>query len=502
MKKTSLPFRLREQEMKYAKQYIKSNARLLLVVLICLILLVSGMLLPEMVLNFGFSLLNMGYYTSNLNLFMLCVCILAFLLPFYQFRFIMKRSSSDLYLSLPIKRERLFYLQYLIGAFLLFGISFIVGIFNLFSYSDIRNYGYLRSIGFMIILVFLALLLYTFFTFLVTKCRTMLDAILTCILYTILPILFHWALQYFLSEAASDVLLAVFSSGPEFEFNAISQYCTALLSLPWLMSRWTYLFSGELDLPLFCLLLYTILWICFATACFVWAKKSFVLLKSEDSEQPTHSLLTYPILIPIAAFLFLMCFGKGSFFSFSIVSIFVFYLVAFFLAQRKIKLTWGMLASFLCCVLLSSSCYRLMVSTNLFQYVQEIPEDTRIYGGSIQVNYQKGQRYDGGGYSEISKLQYTGNFYQNKITNLKQMQEAILPLTSKENVRFGEYQINYIRVTFDYLYNRSDTQDLQYGVPISHREYNIVGETNIKRFQQLCNTWLADGLVKNEEVEE
>ena len=111
--------RLNRQEKQYAKHYVQTNMRLAIVVVMVLCLFVLGLLIPEQLIGIPLFLFDgsLGYYheVGGMAMFFISICILAYLLPLFQFRFLMKRSHSDLYLSLPMERKRLFYVHYVIG---------------------------------------------------------------------------------------------------------------------------------------------------------------------------------------------------------------------------------------------------------------------------------------------------------------------------------------------------------------------------------------------------
>lgn len=490
---------LDHQEYIYMRHYIRTNRRLLLVVIIVLGLLVSGMLFSDIAMNAGFGLMGLSYSygtydTQSMEQFqnlMLAICILAYLIPLYQFHFLMKRSSSDLYLSLPIRRERLFYVHYLAGAAGLVLISIIEAlIYFLFHFYALSVPGILL---FMILMI-LGVCLYTFFTFLVLKCQSLLDAILICMIYTFLPVIFHVAIQCFISNVGDSILKAVQWSGPYIAYEEIISYVTTLLSVPWLMNRWIYLIAQSVTLPLLAIILYTIVWVCFSVSCFFWARKSFVILKSEDSEQPSASFLTYPLIIPALTLAIMLGIGKGTIFSIPLVLLFPFYLIAYFAAQRKIKITWKQLAPFVVCLLFSVAAFRLSVETDLFHIITELPEIEEYKSARLSVDIIHNQQRDDQIY-ESNVTHYdtvNGDLYGSYVKRLYQEQEKILSYTETDKSAYYYDDETYALVSFEYSNDMTENDSSYYTF---HRTYLITGTENLQKLQASIVSWQNENMI-------
>ena len=148
---------LTNTELSYLKYYIKKEARLGITAIIILALFVSGLLLPGALVKIGLILFGgqfddySGSGWESMSRVFISVCILAYLLPLYLFRFLMNRSGNDLYLSLPIERKRLFYVHYIIGLFylitisllLLLGYSLFVNTLSIYQISSAESFSYI-----------------------------------------------------------------------------------------------------------------------------------------------------------------------------------------------------------------------------------------------------------------------------------------------------------------------------------------------------------------------
>lgn len=519
--RSTFSFRLNSQEKRYAKQYLHANKRLLLLDGAILVMLVSGMLLPEMVMEIGFSLFegyNNGIQSDSyqIELYMLSTCILAYILPIFQFHFLMKRTSSDLYLSLPIRRERLFYVHYVIGAGILIALSlFLGGCYLVFWIGWELSY-WLIALVLMMVLMTLSFLLYTFFTLLVMKCHTMLDAILVCIAYTFLPVILHFALKTFFNQISDQLLLSyIYYGGIELSFHQLSQYFSVLLSLPWLMIQWIDLVRYGVGLPFAFLVIETLAWMSFCGYCFVWAKRSFVNIKSEESGQPSKSFVTYPLILPILAFILMLNTTKGTILSFPMALIFLSYLIAYFFAQRKIKWSLRMMIPFVACMVLSTVTYHVCYSTNLFGMVYEIPTNQGISEAVIYICevQQEILEEENLGYNESQRRCYTSEtrYMQDEIEKIQMIHKQILPSTSKDDYDIGYKNRNFYRITFEYykntepIYQETNTNQNFTKVEPSdiyaYRGYLVLGNDGIGKIQNMVEKLKQDGFLIEEVYE-
>lgn len=371
-------------ERPYIKQYIYANKHLILVIMIFLSLIVSGLLVPSSLVSyafmaFGFDPVNTyGFISSDRNLMMICVCMLSYFLPIFQFRFLMSTSGRDLYLALPIKRERLFHIHYIIGAlFMVIATIWCGGVFFLFHPHEP-----LVFIFVFLLFLLIGLCLYTFFTFLVVKSNSILDALIICMSYTLLSMMFTYAFQRFFQAGAAQILMGNgFDSVP----HHVQQFIS-LLSPPWIMFHWNMLFMEDVQthLSLIWVIVHTILWMVFACFCFVYAKRSFVRKKMEQRED-SHEWVTYPLLVPMGEAVLMLGFGEGKLCSFAIILLFVFSLIAHFFVKRKIHLDWRMPLRFIGFVLLGYGLMQASIATDFFGLIQEIPKQEDVEMVSVQV---------------------------------------------------------------------------------------------------------------------
>lgn len=389
--------RLSAQEQQYAKHYIQTHFRLAMVVIIVLCLFVLGLLLPESLI-----MLPLSFFTGSISgiadeeglpLFFISICILAYVLPLFQFRFLMQRSGSDLYLSLPMERKRLFYVHYGIGLVFLVTCALVeLLVMICFAGPSGNGLNELELNGRFVcgVYILLGICLYTFFVALVMHCHRILDGMLICIIYTILPVLIYYSLQLFLYHAQNSVMFAdSFVSYNTVEDAAASHdmifMFASLLSIPWQMNSWLDVAYGSFGDSLSFLAAALIAWMIVAVLCYLHARDKMVRMRSELSGQPTQSLLTYPLLIPVLALLFVMAFGNGSIISFPILMILVIYLFAYCFAKRKLTFDVRTLLVYMAIVLISSGLYHLIGKNHWFQTIHEFPTADGIEYMQIEV---------------------------------------------------------------------------------------------------------------------
>lgn len=461
-------FLLSDREKAYAKHYMRTNNRLAIVTALILALFVMGYITPSILIYASLDLFGgainsaVGEIVSSL---FISICILAYILPIYQFRFLMKRSSSDLYLSLPIERKRLFYVHYLIGLLYMGAVAILESIPVMYAYFENNHYysgvtvdatwnaplyGTMETAMIILCLlsVFLVLgtCLYTFFTCFIVRCHTILDAVLICAVYTLLPLIVYYSIGFFLSDVANEVLYSMESYGPSYT-GTLADILVALTSLPWQMNAWVHLcFDRSLaaDYTLVLLVTEMIVWMILAVICYRNAQNYFIRLKSEDISQPTKSPLTYPLLIPFVTFQLLLILGEGKLISLTICILFALYLIARFFARRKISWEPRMMILYLLLVLASSALYRVMVQTSVLGTVAELPQSSEVKSIQLELMDQHFAYYTS---DDITKREHKDA--------IMRAHAQWLPHTTKtlnQNEAHGSITIRYMLMNDESLY--------------------------------------------------
>lgn len=481
----SMKLKLDEHEKTYIKQYIKTNMRLIIVSVIILTLVVRN-LVPNSIINIAFRVLGDYHYGQTqgyFNQLFMVVCVMAYMVPLYQFRFLMKRSSCDLYLSLPISRERLFDLHYLIGALFILVIGLFEGGLVLMGVALAKGIT-LLSMVLVVLFCVLGICLYSFFAMIVVRCNTMLDAIVVTGLFTMIPLMLHNAIQSFLVSVESEVLVAMASYSSDMLYNQLAQTITSFISIPWLLHLWVYVADyGEYALSYILLIVSTLYWFLLGSACYCWGKRFFVKSKGEDREQRTTAFLTYPFLIPAFAFVLLLQFGVGKWAWISIVIIGIIYVIALFFAQRSIRISIKHMIIYVAMVGFIVVGYQACVNTSLFHTIQEVPAVEDVISVELEVQIYDKSKNDTGQnmpiYGVTSKGQIEDTAAIQKI--LKGNEEIVKNIQKKESHNenlYGWINLNYTDRDFNQIY----------------RSYRISKKEEIEYIEALIEDWINQGI--------
>lgn len=484
-KKFNLNVKLDTYEKAYVKQYIKTNMRLIIVSVIILTLIVRN-ILPGNVGDLAFRFfgdyyggLTQGYFNE---LFMV-ICVMAYIVPLYQFRFLMKRSSCDLYLSLPISRERLYYLQYLIGALFIIAVGLFQGVLVLGSCMLAKG---LSLLLFVMVILFciLGICLYSFFTMIVVRCNTMLDAIVVTGLFTLVPMVFHNAIQYFLLAVEDEVLVSAVSYSSNTLYNQLAQLITSFISVPWLLHLWVYVADyREFAISFSFLIIGTLYWFLLGFACYCWGKSYFIRSRSEDREQRTSASLTYPLLIPAFAFVLLLQFGVGKHAWISIVIVGIIYSIALFFAQRRIHISIKHILIYGAMVVVVLGGYRICVNTNLFYSIKEIPNLEDV--GSIELDVHI---YDNTRTNVNESLEVYGANSKGAIENSDAIQMII-----NGNEKIAE-KLHREGLSTEKLYGWVNLNYIDHDLQRNYRSYYVGNEEEILFLKGLIEEWVKHGV--------
>lgn len=480
----SMKIKLDEHEKTYIKQYIKTNMRLIIVSVIILTLVVRN-LVPNSILDIVFRILGDYHYGQTqgyFNQLFMVVCVMAYMVPLYQFRFLMKRSSCDLYLSLPISRERLFDLHYLIGALFILVIGLFEGGLVLMGVALAKGIT-LLSMVLVVLFCVLGICLYSFFAMIVVRCNTMLDAIVVTGLFTMIPLMLHNAIQHFLLSVEYEVLVATASYSSDMLYHQLAQTITSFTSIPWLLHLWVYVADyGEYALSYILLIASTLYWFLLGIASYCWGKRYFIKSKSEDREQRTTAFLTYPFLIPAFAFVLLLQFGIGKWAWSSIVIIGIIYVIALFFAQRSIRISIKHMIIYVAMVGVVLTGYQICVNTELFQTIQEVPDLKNVR--SIQITAYI--------YEDTNEIVEGYDVVMNG--NIENRDSIQLILKGNEEIvkKFQTEEVNsnrqYSQIDFSFLEEKGR------GLEGEYRTYRASNEEENTFLKTMIEEWINQGI--------
>lgn len=488
-------------EKSYARHYIASHKRLFVILMVVLYLMMIPDFLPSQIILAILSMFLENWMYNNdgsiLYVCMICIVVLAFLLPLYQFRFMMKRDSCDLYMSLPIKRSRLFYVHYVIGAIVLVLSTSIFVFFSLVLniHYPMSSFIHFQMLAFMIGIEILGVALYTFYCWLMMKCNGLLDAIMVGLTYTILPLLAVLAIRIFAGRIYDMILLSStweLANVTDFIWgigNFISPVW-AMRSLVTFMLQGSRMFISGYTIS-FYVWLSVIYWSLMALVLYRIARTSFVNRKGENSERKTDSFMTYPALIPLIMFMLLLYFGTENI----VISLilFVLYLCMCFFAQRKIKFTIGMIVRYVAIFACVAGLTKVLVQTHVFNTVYEIPPVETIAYIDMQIIHTE---------SEIVTDEHE-SYYNQTLYEQYKLPKAYSDEKSIKTITNG------IELLLDYANKEEERYyfEQEYGVQIYYeikkegrtmnervsRYYYIVNE-DTTRFASLLKQWELEGI--------
>lgn len=501
-------WRFSETEKAYAKYCLKSNTRLIVITMIILYLMMNQNLFTGAAVNAAVSVFVRGTFVSyygngiditSLYLLAFAVGTLAFLLTLYQFRFLMKKTSCDLYMSLPIERNRLFYVQYMMGAGALVSMSslvyFLLGVLN---QNQLLNLGLFA--GFCFIQV-AGLLLYTFFSWICIQCSTLFDTIVVMVLYTIIPFILMLTLRAFYSLLMNSILVSELW-GVSGDITDVLWVFNNFISLPWLMRSGLYLlecffnggylYYGISTTMVWGYIAASVSWLLVGIYLYTSARSMFHQRKSEVSEQRTIGFLTYPVLLPLFVTSLLLLCGVSFGSIIWVILIFFVYVGSYFLVKRKICFHRKMLYQFISIAIGIGAMQWMLIETNIFGFVQEIPKKEDITSitvyvttaQSTQYSPDEGQTiYNSGAYTTTT-MSSEEIMDQTIVNEVLEEHEKLLPLAKKY-----DYKDSYgVRIHYH----------LKGDLNIVVRSYGFSGE-NTKYAKQLMERWQKEKLIKPEE---
>lgn len=382
----------------YLRYYINSNKRLLILVFIILFLMMPFFTFNYMGLPHGSYSLDtfyMGFIALGVAA---CAggCILSYLLPIYNFRYLYKKRSHELYFSLPIQRKHLFLYNFISGLIVLF-IPLLIN--YLLGYFVMLGLGFRASLNYMMIpllfilgLSILLLVQYSIFTFLSVKCNNLIDSILVNGAYVVMPFIVIFAANIFFNNQLTTILGNVGASPDEFVNMGMIQM---LLSMP----ATIYAFLAQIMISMASEMfvidtlinnfnwLYFLYWGVIGILCFWFGWKSFVDRKPEDAEQRTVSLFGYPVIITVITLcmiLFIMNIDSGLVVP-SIIVLVAYFCMIFF-SNRKIQIRKLHVIVFTVIYLGTFGFSYLYTQTKGFGMVREFPTMTEVKKIEFDVN--------------------------------------------------------------------------------------------------------------------
>lgn len=227
--------------------------------------------------------LSSTYIYFDICAFVLLLC--AFIYPLGFFNFLNRKSTGDIYFSLPIKKQKLFFYNYLLGLFntiLPVSVAVFLGLWAL----DIKGSPYFW-INLLIYgkILFFYFVIYNFNVLVIQKCNNLLDGFIASIIMINLPVSMYYSVIVFL-----ETTLLGF---PYYSNHNLITILSPIFSLfnSWrsTTSLWLYLIDSLL------LIILPIL-----------ASIAFYSRKPEQSAGASISHLIYPLINYVSVFIVFM----------------------------------------------------------------------------------------------------------------------------------------------------------------------------------------------------
>lgn len=484
-------FHLNTMEKNYIRNYVNANRRLLILGVILMFIFMSDLFFPSSILgvfiDFGTSgfIYNGSIRQSLYSILIFFVSVLAFLLALYQYRFLTKRSACDLYLSLPIKRERLFFLHYLMGVATLVLSTF--GIYMASILIGYRGISFLESVLFGVVVEILGVACFTLLSWINVKCNTTLDAVIISILYFVLPLLLHAGMRAFVNTIESDIFIAKsFSSSYD---SDIALLLTNFLSPIYLMRNCiSVIYRWDLTPFIrFISIAAIFFWVMMSIFLYLKGKQAFLQKHTEQSEQRTNAKATYPVLIPCFILIILLFFTSYHFSIFKTILIFLIYLLLTFFAQRQIKFHKEMLLIYGLLVAGVQSVEMVMVETSAFGAIQEIPKDEAIQTVEMYINRSE-VTVDGNG-TTMQEVESYRSMVMVPTEKTNEFQQKIIELGTP----YKDVRVNYPNTAYHVMFQfYGDTSRIN---RLYYRSYSIPMEKHDE-----MNVWIQE-LLENKIIE-
>lgn len=460
----------------YLRYYINSNKRLLILVFIILFLMMPFFTFNYMGLPYGEYSLD-RFYMGFISLgAAACAggCILSYLLPIYNFRYLYKKRSHELYFSLPIQRKHLFLYNYISGLIVLFVpllINYLLGYFVMLGLGFRARLIYMMiPLLFILGLSILLLVQYSIFTFLSVKCNNLIDSILVNGAYVVMPFIVIFAANIFFNNQIITMLGSVGASPNEFIDMGLIQ---TLLSMP--ATIYVFLFNTMRSMAseLYVIdnfvsfnWLYFLYWGVIGVLCFWFGWKSFVDRKPEDAEQRTVSLFGYPVIITVITFcmiLFIMNINSGLVVP-SIIVLVAYFCMIFF-SNRKIQIRKLHVIVFTVIYLGTFGFSYLYTQTKGFGMVREFPSMAEVKKIEFDVNTS----YVG----DRENMLFNFRIGKNKEIYLNSYSATLQKKDSIETIGNNQKQLSKLNVDYSQdMYYVNIQYEMQNGKSI-YRRYNL-----------------------------
>ena len=278
--------------------------------------------------NFKWESYNYGYSNALTIIYPITIGLLAVVVPVIEFTFKMKKITTIHLYSLPLKKSKLYLIRYLVGYLEIaipFTICYFLSLIVIAASPNNLVFGFFfLYYPAMLIAVFLV---YSFYSFVYSRCNILIDGIISMILSTTSTILIAASIT---KICGSEAYSALWSS---FNWSAIQPLALVEIIFTRLLNYNIRPF--ELDLNILSGIIF----------CFVDLAMCLLFMilngdnKAESAAQSSDSWFSYKVLIPLAGlpFAFLNLLAFGGFLSIALTIIFTYLEYALYLRTFKLN---------------------------------------------------------------------------------------------------------------------------------------------------------------------
>lgn len=438
-------------ESSYVSWYLKSNCKKLMVgfgILFVLLLLPSFMVETKIDQAGSADLMQfplvyqLGIVTGVCGLFSL-------MMPILQFQHFMKKRSCDLYLPLPIKRNRFFVIQFVIG--LCYILAPIVMFFAIAA-CERNSWDFISYYAFYFLCIgsFLCAL-YALITYFVVHCNSFWDALCSTLGFAFVSVFMFLTINELLSNVVMQSSTGAYDAEEFFPIEMIGGLLSPILASGMLLlvlmegfysyqldvtqTIWDALLAQEVSWSM--LIVY---WLIVFVVMSLLAYRTYYHRAGEQSEQRTIAKVVYPLLIFLvtSSLLFQNFFDLGMLW----ITVVVFFVLNF-IAERRIVVHKHMIASFVIMALLTSGITYTLIETEVFHTIYEVPDQDAIVSTSIRMYFNDENT------APIHDNQKIQSFMSKEVkqetvnSSIIALHEDLVETYSLENSDYGIYSIDF-----------------------------------------------------------
>ncbi len=418
------------------------------------------------VIAVGIETAQYKYDTTTVYIFkffsIMCALAASFIIPLCLYNYLYDRKASDVFLSLPISRQDMFKTSFIYGYGILvipytivyFSVSVILLLMNTLILQDVI-YTYLCCI-------IVAFIIEAINTFVCIKCNNIIDAIIACFAYMLLPLAIILCEVFFVDLSISSMGLGYGYSISELEsFNILMLFESILMVVVKMFGNSSEGIGTAVLISNYGYIL--VYWLIIAGGAIYLAYQSFITKKGEESGAKTTSKFIYPLIIYISAIclcLLIDVYNGLIYFVFMLSFTLIVLAIMLFIANRKIQISKKALIS-IGIIFIASQGFSFIFRNSDINIVKEIPT-YHSNTATMELYLESGEII----------IQANNEYEMNILTS---MHEDLLSYAQKS--KNSEFYSTVVYINYDNAYRSYDLNEVELGKFIEK-----VIEPNIGKF--------------------